>query len=175
MFLRFLIENTFYYVNCWMNYKNVNLFSGIESCGFKCKDSFYTETEHHQIHKLIGYCSTACILCTLFTIVTFLIDWNAANKYPALAIFYINVCFFISYIGWFMQFLSPETHEDIVCKRDGTLRKSEPSANENLSCVMVFVLVYYFAMAGMVWFVIFCYSWYMSSLQALGEWKIFSC
>lgn len=144
-------------------------YRGIENCGLECKDSFYTETEHHQIHKLIGYCAAACILCTLFTIVTFLIDWNAANKYPALAIFYINVCFFISYIGWFMQFLSPETREDIVCKRDGTLRKSEPSANENLSCVMVFVLVYYFAMAGMVWFVIFCYSWYMSSLQALGK------
>ncbi|KAL3273872.1 hypothetical protein HHI36_015298 [Cryptolaemus montrouzieri] len=144
-------------------------YPGIEGCGLKCKDSLYTETEHHQIHKLIGYCAFICILCTLFTTITFLIDWNAANKYPALAIFYINVCFFISYMGWFIQFLSPETRDDIVCKRDGTLRKSEPSASENLSCVMVFVMVYYFAMAGMVWFVIFSYSWHMTSLQALGK------
>ncbi|KAK9885339.1 hypothetical protein WA026_010838 [Henosepilachna vigintioctopunctata] len=144
-------------------------YSGIEGCGLKCKDSLYTETEHHQIHKLIGYCAFICVICNLFTIITFLIDWSAANKYPALAIFYINVCFFISYMGWLIQFLSPETREDIVCKRDGTLRKSEPSANENLSCVMVFVMIYYFTMAGMVWFVIFSYSWHKKSLQALGK------
>lgn len=98
-----------------------------------------------------------------------MIDWSAANKYPALAIFYINICFFVSYSGWLIQFLGYDTREDIVCKKDGTLRKSEPSASENLSCVIVFVMVYYFFIAGLVWFVIFTYAWHMSSLQALGE------
>lgn len=100
---------------------------------------------------------------------TFLIDWSAANKYPALAIFYINFCFLISYIGWMIQFLGYDTREDVVCKKDGTLRKSEPSASENLSCVIVFVMVYYFFIAGVVWFVIFTYAWHMNSLQALGK------
>ncbi|KAJ8965138.1 hypothetical protein NQ314_004363, partial [Rhamnusium bicolor] len=141
----------------------------IEGCGLKCKDSLYTENEHYQIHKLMAYCVLLCISLNLFTITTFLIDWKTANKYPALAIFYVNVCFFISYGGWLVQFLGTETREDVVCKKDGTLRKSEPSASENLSCVIVFVMVYYFLIAGMVWFVIFSYAWHMSSLQALGK------
>ncbi|XP_025831873.1 protein smoothened [Agrilus planipennis] len=141
----------------------------IEYCGLQCKDVLYTENEQQQIHKLVGYCVLICISLNTFTIVTFIIDWKTAKKYPALAIFYINFCFLICYCGWMIQFLGSETREDIVCKKDGTLRKSEPSANENLSCVVVFVMVYYFFVAGMVWFVIFAYSWYMSSLQALGK------
>lgn len=141
----------------------------IEGCGLRCKDAFYTENEQYQIHKLVGYCVLLCITFNLFTIVTFMIDWKTANKYPALAIFYINICFFVSYSGWLVQFLGYETREDVVCKKDFTLRKSEPSATENLSCVIVFVMVYYFLIAGMVWFVIFAYAWHMSSLQALGK------
>lgn len=144
----------------------------MEGCGLRCKDALYTENEHYQIHKLVVYCVLFCIFLNLFTIVTFIIDWKTANKYPALAIFYINICFFISYSGWFIQFLGSETREDIVCKKDGTLRKSEPSASENLSCVIVFVMVYYFLIAGMVWFVIFSYAWHMSSLQASGNYLL---
>lgn len=41
-------------------------------------------------------------------------------------------------------------------------------SGENLSCVVVFVLVYYFLMAAMVWFVILTYAWHMS-FRALGK------
>ncbi|CAG9859679.1 unnamed protein product [Phyllotreta striolata] len=144
-------------------------YSDIENCGLKCKDSLYTDNEQYQIHKLIAYCTLICIFCNGFTAATFIIDWKTANKYPALAIFYVNLCFCISYGGWLVQFLGSETREDIVCKKEGTPRKSEPSATENLSCVIVFVMVYYFMIAGLVWFVIFSYSWHMNSLQALGK------
>lgn len=43
-------------------------------------------------------------------------------------------------------------------------------SGENLSCVVVFILVYYSLMAAMVWFVILTYSWHMS-FQALGKIK----
>ncbi|XP_070156098.1 protein smoothened isoform X4 [Polyergus mexicanus] len=97
--------------------------------------------------------------------ITFLIDWRSANKYPALVIFYINGCFLVSCIGWLVQF-TPSGREVIICRKDGTLRMREPSG-ENLSCVVVFVLVYYFLMAAMVWFVILTYAWHMS-FRALG-------
>ena len=42
------------------------------------------------------------------------------------------------------------------------------SADETLSCVVVFVLVYYSLMAASVWFVMLAYSWYVS-FQALGK------
>lgn len=69
--------------------------------------------------------------------------------------------------SWLAQFL-PGGREDIVCRKDGTLKHSEPSGGENLSCIIVFILVYYFLIAAMCWFVIFTYAWHMS-FKAIGK------
>lgn len=60
------------------------------------------------------------------------------------------------------QFI-PGHREDIVCRRDGTLRYSEPSGNENLACIVPFILIYYFLIAANVWFAIFTYAWYLQT------------
>ncbi|XP_012235045.2 protein smoothened isoform X2 [Linepithema humile] len=144
----------------------LSIFDGVEGCGIPCNDPLYTLDEHNEIHSFIVWAAGICCAFNLFTIITFLIDWRSANKYPALVIFYINGCFMVSCIGWLVQF-TPGSREVIVCRKDGTLRMSEPSG-ENLSCVVVFVLVYYFLMAAMVWFVILTYAWHMS-FRALGK------
>ncbi|XP_054742762.1 protein smoothened [Anastrepha obliqua] len=140
-------------------------YPGIEGCGVQCKDPLYTDDEHRQIHKLISWLGMICFLANLFVVATFIIDWENANKYPALIVFYINLCFMIACLGWLAQF-TPGSREDIVCRKDGTLRHSEPTAGENLSCIVVFVLVYYFLTAAMVWFVFLTYTWH---LRAVGN------
>uniref|UniRef100_A0A336K3M0 Protein smoothened n=1 Tax=Culicoides sonorensis TaxID=179676 RepID=A0A336K3M0_CULSO len=142
-------------------------YKDIEGCGIQCQNPLYTDDEHRQIHKLVAWGSCVCLLFNVFTIATFLIDWANANKYPALVIFYINLCYMIVCLGWLAQFIS-ENREDIVCRRDGTLRRSEPQGGENLSCIFVFISVYYFLIAAMVWFVIFTYAWHMS-FKAIGK------
>ncbi|XP_037934792.1 protein smoothened [Teleopsis dalmanni] len=144
---------------------SASYYPGIEGCGVQCKDPLYTNDEHQEIHKLVGWGGTLCFLANLFVVATFLIDWENANKYPALIVFYINLCFLIASFGWLAQF-TPGSHEDIVCRKDGTLRHSEPTAGENLSCVVVFVLIYYFLTAAMVWFVFLTYTWH---LRAVGN------
>ncbi|XP_014203465.1 protein smoothened [Copidosoma floridanum] len=142
------------------------IFEGVEGCGMPCNDPLYTQDEKIQIHSFISWAAGLCCFFNFFTVVTFLIDWRSANKYPALVIFYINCCFMVSCIGWLLQF-TRGSREVIVCRKDNTLRMSEPSG-ENLSCVVVFVLVYYSIMAAMVWFVVLTYTWHMT-FQALGK------
>ncbi|KAL1513553.1 hypothetical protein ABEB36_002952 [Hypothenemus hampei] len=152
-------------------------FSDIEGCGLQCKDSKYTDNEQYQIHKLITYGALLCIILNIFTVTTFLIDWKTGNRYPTKGIFYVNICFAISYGGYLVQFLGTDTREDVVCKKDGTLRKSEPSATENLSCVIVFFMVYYFLIAGLVWFMIFSYGMvheFFTSLSQIVKMTVFT-
>ncbi|XP_071451217.1 protein smoothened [Hetaerina americana] len=141
---------------------------GVEGCGVGCDPPLFPPDEQAQIRNLLGWAGSICAAFNLFTVLTFLIDWRAANRYPALVIFYINLCFLVSTGGWLAQFVGSGAREDIVCRKDGTLRMSEPSAGENLSCVIVFVLVYYFLMAGIVWFAILSYAWHIS-FRALGK------
>lgn len=57
--------------------------------------------------------------------VTFMISWKAANRYPAVIIFYINVCLAIVSFGWMIQFF-PGAREEVVCSYDGTIRRKQP-------------------------------------------------
>ncbi|KAJ9592921.1 hypothetical protein L9F63_015426, partial [Diploptera punctata] len=100
-------------------------YDGVEGCGVQCENPMLTQDEHRQIHQLVAWGGTVCLLLNLFTVVTFFIDWRSGNKYPALIIFYINCCFLVSCIGWLAQFI-PGAREGIVCRKDGTLRMSEP-------------------------------------------------
>lgn len=142
-------------------------FDGVDECGVQCNNPMFPPGQREQIHKMIAWVASVCAMLNLFAVLTFMIDWRHSSKYPALVIFYINLCFFIMCLGWLVQFL-PGGREDVVCRKDGTLRTAEPSAGENLSCVVVFVMVYYFLMAGIAWFVILTYAWHIS-LQALGK------
>lgn len=144
-----------------------NSYKDIEGCGLECKDPLYTEDEHRTIRKQIGWGASICLSLHLFALFTFTIDWHNGNKYPALIIFYVNLCYMISCLGWLAQFI-PGGREDIVCRVDNTLKHGEPSGGENLSCIVVFILVYYFLMAAICWFVIFTYAWHMS-FKAIGK------
>uniref|UniRef100_T1ISZ0 G-protein coupled receptors family 2 profile 2 domain-containing protein n=1 Tax=Strigamia maritima TaxID=126957 RepID=T1ISZ0_STRMM len=140
---------------------------GVEGCGLPCNNPLFTDAEHHHLRSFIIIVGSICLSCSLFAVVTFLIDWKSVNKYPGLIIFYINFCFLIVNIGWMAQF-TPGAREDIVCRKDGTLRLREPSSGENLSCVIIFIMVYYFVMAAVIWFVFLTYSWLMS-FRNLGK------
>lgn len=65
---------------------------------------------------------------------------------------------------WIAQFI-PGNREDTFCRRDGTLRLSEPDAAENLSCFIPFFVIYYFLVAAAVWFAIFTYAWYLQTID----------
>ncbi|KAM9705277.1 protein smoothened [Menidia menidia] len=141
-------------------------YKDVEGCGIQCDNPLFTEEEHSDMHAYIAYFGTITLLCTFFTLATFLADWKNSNRYPAVILFYINACFFVGSIGWLAQFLDG-AREEIVCKSDNTMRLGEPSSSETLSCVTIFIIVYYSLMSGVIWFVMLTYAWHMS-FKALG-------
>nr|5L7D_A Chain A, Smoothened homolog,Soluble cytochrome b562,Smoothened homolog [synthetic construct]5L7D_B Chain B, Smoothened homolog,Soluble cytochrome b562,Smoothened homolog [synthetic construct]5L7I_A Chain A, Smoothened homolog,Soluble cytochrome b562,Smoothened homolog [synthetic construct]5L7I_B Chain B, Smoothened homolog,Soluble cytochrome b562,Smoothened homolog [synthetic construct]7ZI0_A Chain A, Smoothened homolog,Soluble cytochrome b562 [Homo sapiens]7ZI0_B Chain B, Smoothened homolo len=141
-------------------------YEDVEGCGIQCQNPLFTEAEHQDMHSYIAAFGAVTGLCTLFTLATFVADWRNSNRYPAVILFYVNACFFVGSIGWLAQFMDGARRE-IVCRADGTMRLGEPTSNETLSCVIIFVIVYYALMAGFVWFVVLTYAWH-TSFKALG-------
>ncbi|MXQ98380.1 hypothetical protein E5288_WYG007245 [Bos mutus] len=141
-------------------------YEDVEGCGIQCQNPLFTEAEHQDMHSYIAAFGAVTGLCTLFTLATFVADWRNSNRYPAVILFYVNACFFVGSIGWLAQFMDGARRE-IVCRADGTMRLGEPTSNETLSCVIIFVIVYYALMAGVVWFVVLTYAWH-TSFKALG-------
>nr|ALS19764.1 smoothened [Terebratalia transversa] len=148
-------------------------YEDVDGCGIQCHNPIFSEDEHNQVHIFVAIVGAICLTCTLFTLLTFIvdfyIDWRNATRYPALIIFFINICFFVGSIGWLAQF-SPGARDDITCKRDGTMRRSEPQigSGETLSCTIIFILVYYSMMAAVSWFAVLAYSWHLY-FRAIGS------
>ncbi|XP_013919660.1 PREDICTED: smoothened homolog [Thamnophis sirtalis] len=141
-------------------------YEDVEGCGIQCQNPLFTQKEHREMHIYIAAFSSVTIFCTFFTLATFLADWRNSNRYPAVILFYVNACFFMGSIGWLAQFMDGARSE-IVCRADGTMRLGEPTSNETLSCVIIFVIVYYSLMSGVIWFVMLTYAWH-TSFKALG-------
>ncbi|OXB56061.1 hypothetical protein ASZ78_013143 [Callipepla squamata] len=141
-------------------------YEDVEGCGIQCQNPLFTEMEHREMHVYIAAFSSVTIFCTFFTLATFVADWRNSNRYPAVILFYINACFFVGSIGWLAQFMDG-ARDEIVCRADGTMRLGEPTSNETLSCVIIFVIVYYSLMSGVIWFVMLTYAWH-TSFKALG-------
>ncbi|NXY81947.1 SMO protein, partial [Alcedo cyanopectus] len=141
-------------------------YEDVEGCGIQCQNPLFTGREHREMHVYIAAFSSITIFCTFFTLATFVADWRNSNRYPAVILFYINACFFVGSIGWLAQFMDG-ARDEIVCRADGTMRLGEPTSNETLSCVIIFVIVYYSLMSGVIWFVMLTYAWH-TSFKALG-------
>ncbi|XP_026877431.2 smoothened homolog [Electrophorus electricus] len=141
-------------------------YKDVEGCGIQCDNPLFTEEEHSDMHAYIAIFGSLTLLCTFFTLATFLADWKNSNRYPAVILFYVNACFFVGSIGWLAQFMDG-AREEIVCKSDKTMRLGEPSSTETLSCVIIFIIVYYSLMSGVIWFVMLTYAWH-ASFKALG-------
>ncbi|XP_030072706.1 protein smoothened [Microcaecilia unicolor] len=141
-------------------------YEDVEGCGIQCQNPLFTETEHREMHVYIASFSSVTVLCTFFTLATFVSDWKNSNRYPAVILFYVNACFFVGSIGWLAQFMDG-ARKEIVCRADGTMRLGEPTSNETLSCVIIFIIVYYSLMSGVIWFVMLTYAWH-TSFRALG-------
>lgn len=137
---------------------SASYYKNIEGCGIQCKNPFYTDDEHNSIQQMVLWGVIICAICNMYVIATYSVHEWKKYKYPAKMLLFINICFLINWIGWSMQYW-PGQKENIVCRRDGTLRHSEPSAGENISCLVSFVLIYYFLMAAMVWFALLTYAW----------------
>lgn len=133
-------------------------YEGIQGCGIQCENPIFDKEEHTRIHRFVGAFGSLSFVCSLFTVVTFLIGWKSQNRYPSVILFYMNSCFCAASLGFLIQF-TDGARDRTVCRKDETMRLQEPSEDDSFLCILTFVLVYYFSMVGAVWFVILAYSW----------------
>jgi len=61
-----------------------------------------------------------------------MIEWKSLNQYPNIVILYINICFLFISIGWLSQFWFG-ARDDIVCRKNGARKTSEPRYNFRIS------------------------------------------
>lgn len=135
--------------------------ANVTGCAYPC----YTLTDdvHNKnfITAWIAIWAGTCFVLSAFSILTFLIE-PERFQYPERPIFLLAFCQMMVSVGFIIRVIYG--HENVACNSH-TIRSNDHQIN---SCQIVFLLVYYFGMAGSVWWVILSLTWV---LAAASKWS----
>lgn len=127
-------------------------------CAQPCHSVFFSKTERHEAMTWITGFAIACAVCTGLTVLTFWMDTDRF-RYPERAIIFLSFCHLMVASGFIYRFYTG--HENIAC--DGDMIRYSGTGPTPPSCVIVFLLVYFFGMASAVWWVILTFTWFLAS------------
>ena len=168
------------------------VFDGIDDCGVSCSGLYYSPTERRTIAPaVILVFALLCVGFTLFTVATFLIDRRRFH-YPERPIIFLSFGYLIISVTYIVGAVSKLVGDDtsFACTQNFTKSRILPepfqltapidtvvfqhlpnsdTSYESASCVILFVLVYYFQMASSLWWVILTLTWFLAAALKWGE------
>jgi frizzled protein 1/7 len=151
-------------------------FLGLANCGPPCTDHFWTEAEIKLSRKWILGWGVLCLISTLFTVCTYLID-RERFRYPERPIVFLAACYLIVSVvyitGFFMDF-------DVSCTRnnkdlENPFFSQNPTlvviqGTKNQACTVLFMILYFSTMASSIWWLVLCVNWFLAAvLKWSGE------
>lgn len=131
----------------------------VENCGAPCDGMFFTEEDTSFSRAILAIVGGVCIVPTLFTVITFLLDMQRF-QYPERPIIFMSLCYlFISccyVIGYFQgtsiacgEAFAPPTAE--LSGEGHRMISPITQGVHNQMCTIMFMVVYMFTMAAAIW------------------------
>ncbi|XP_064389658.1 frizzled-2-like [Halichondria panicea] len=160
-------------------------FGGVDNCATPCEGTYFKENERKMVAPaFILVAAIICVLFTLFTVATFLIDRHRFH-YPERPIIYLSFCYLvisISYIVGAISRVIGDNNDSFACSDNQILDEfptgksyvfqnlpNSDTTYKSASCVILFVLVYFFQMASAIWWVILTLTWFLAAALKWGE------
>ena len=136
-------------------------FLGSPDCAPPCQNMYFTPHELEFAKSFIGVCSIICLGATLFTFLTFLIDVKRF-RYPERPIIFYAVCYSFVSLIYFLGFLLGDTAACSAATQPGAL-DTVVLGSQSKGCSLLFMLLYFFSTAGMIWWVILTITWFLAA------------
>ncbi|XP_075251265.1 frizzled-2-like [Convolutriloba macropyga] len=144
-------------------------FMGVKKCGAPCNRLLFSETDRMFLRKWTFSWSVLCFISCLFTFVTYLLDRHRFN-YPEVSIIYFSFCYIFISLSYITGFFAGDSFScnSLDMETSSTLEGYSDSpvitqSLEHFSCTISFVILYYFTMASALWWVVLCFTWYLTA------------
>ncbi|KAG9338255.1 hypothetical protein JZ751_026060 [Albula glossodonta] len=136
-------------------------FLGVRDCAPPCANMYFKPHEIEFAKNFIGVSSIVCLCATLFTFLTFLIDVKRF-RYPERPIIFYAVCYSVVSLIYFIGFLLGNSTACNHATQAGAV-DTVVLGSQNKGCTLLFMLLYFFSMAGTVWWVILTITWFLAA------------
>ena len=137
------------------------------SCAPRCNiDVTFRREDKNFAETWTVVWASLCCISTLCTTLTFLIDTNRF-KYPERPIIFLSMCYTIYSIAYVIRALTGPSEISCEKRRDGTEFLIQEGL-ESTWCIIVFLILYFFGMAGALWWVILTITWFLAAARKWG-------
>ncbi|XP_032413657.1 frizzled-6 [Xiphophorus hellerii] len=136
-------------------------FLGAQDCAPPCSNMYFRPHDIAFAKSFIGVCSIICLGATLFTFLTFLIDVKRF-RYPERPIIFYAVCYSVVSLVYFLGFLIGNGAACTKADHHGAV-ETVVLGSHSKGCTLLFMLLYFFTMAGIVWWVILTITWFLAA------------
>ncbi|XP_075906257.1 frizzled-3-like isoform X2 [Nelusetta ayraudi] len=143
-------------------------FMGQKDCSAPCPSMFFSQQELTFIRYFVGVVSIVCLSATLFTFLTFLIDVTRF-RYPERPIIFYAVCYVMVSLVFFLGFL---LEHRVACNTASPAHyraSTITQGSHNKVCTLFFMVLYFFTMAGSMWWVILTITWFLAAVPKWGS------
>ncbi|TRY55367.1 hypothetical protein DNTS_019039 [Danionella cerebrum] len=143
-------------------------FLGTRDCSPPCPNMYFRHEELTFARYFIGVVSIVCLTATLFTFLTFLIDVTRF-RYPERPIIFYAVCYMMVSLVFFLGFL---LEDRVACNAANPSQYKSSTVTQgshNKACTLLFMVLYFFTMAGSVWWVILTITWFLAAVPKWGS------
>ncbi|XP_047432937.1 frizzled-7-like [Mugil cephalus] len=140
---------------------------GAKDCGAPCEASrpgglmFFSEAERRFCQVWVGIWSALSAATSLFTILTHHLD-PTRFRYPEKPVLFQSGCCFVVAVAYGAGVLLGDSVACVDRFKDDGYKMAAQGAT-SAGCSALFVLLYFFGMAGSVWGVVLSFSWFLSA------------
>jgi len=141
----------------------------VENCGAPCYKMFFTEGEVSFSQYWVGCWAILCLASCTFTILSFLIDVSRF-PYPERPIIYLSACYAAIAAAYVVGFAYGD---QISCNEAEAPPSDSPTVEmertvkqgqmKDWRCTILFMVLYFFGMAGSIWWVVLTVTWFLSA------------
>lgn len=143
-------------------------FMGVRDCSPPCANMYFTREELRFARYFIGVVAIVCLSATLFTFLTFLIDVSRF-RYPERPIIFYAVCYMMVSLVFFLGFLLEDTVACNAPSAGGFRASTVTQGSHNKACTLLFMVLYFFTMAGSAWWVVLTITWFLAAVPKWGS------
>ena len=158
-----------------------HVFAGLSNCSVNCSGIYFTDFERNTVApSLILFFAIVCVIFTVFTVATFLIDRRRFH-YPERPIIFLSFCYLVISVAYIVGAISKLAggegsfscmdHGELPNRRSNVFQRlpNSETTYKSASCVILFVLVYFFQMASAMWWVVLTFTWFLAAALKWGE------
>jgi len=140
-----------------------------KGCGMPCDGILFSREERKSIRMWTGMWAILCVISTLFTVLTFMVD-TRRFQYPERPIIFLALCYLFVAIVYVVGFF---LGDKVACNEPFAPPAGQPTnvpmirtitqGNKKESCSFLFMTLYFFTMSSAIWWVILTLTWFLAA------------